>query len=116
MALELTTDTVDDVLIVYLRGRLEAATAEEADESLMQLIDAGQHRLALDLSRLDYASSAGLRTIVSTAKHLKSVQGALVLYGLRPSIKNLFAFSGLSAMITIVETQTNALDALSHRT
>ena len=53
----------------------------------------------LDLGRLDYISSAGLRVVLIAAKRLKSVGGALVLCTLNPSVREVFEISGFASIL-----------------
>ena len=113
MSLDLTTHTAGNSLVVSFNGRLDALTAQEAEQRLAALIDEGQHRLVLDLAELAYVSSAGLRTLLSTAKRLNKVQGKLAFCALRPAIHDLFVISGLNGIFTIVKTEADAIAAVS---
>ena len=44
--------------VIRLTGRLDAVTAPELEGDLSGLIDEGQNRIAVELSALDYVSSA----------------------------------------------------------
>lgn len=112
MSLDITTETIDRVLVVSLRGRLDTLTAAEAERLLSALIDADEHRIVLDLAELVYVSSAGLRTLLSTAKRLAKVQGALALCALQPAVHDLFIVSGLDGILKILKTQTDAIAAV----
>ena len=57
----------NDWFLWQLQGRLDRTTAEEAAEEGEKLL-AGRKKFALDLSRLDYLSSAGIRTILKLAR------------------------------------------------
>ena len=112
MSLDISTDTVANALVVSLRGRLDTLTAPEAERLLGALIDAGEHRMVLDLSALAYVSSAGLRTFLSTAKRLAKVQGKLAVCAVQPVVHDLFIISGLDGVLTIVNTQLDAIAEL----
>ncbi len=48
----------------------------------------GERDLGIDLSGLDYISSAGLRVLLVLAKQLKTAGGRLALYGAKkPAVK-----------------------------
>lgn len=78
-------------------GRLDAAQAPTAQAALDRL--SGQ--VALDLSGLDYISSAGLGVLLKTHKRLVGAGGGLRLSGLRPHIREIFAYAGFDQIFPI---------------
>ena len=99
-------------LIVSIIGRLDAVSAGEFDKEMDGQIKKGESHFILDLSRLDYVSSAGLRSILSTSKRLKENKGTMTLCGLQGSVKEVFDISGFSSIFTIYESLENALKSL----
>ncbi len=112
MSLDITTNTIANVLVVSFRGRLDTLTAKEAERLLGALIDADEHRMVLDLSELVFISSAGLRTLLSTAKRLAKVQGAFAVCGLQPAVHDAFVISGLDGILKIAKTPLDAIAEL----
>ncbi len=96
-------------LVVSIMGRLDAVSAGEFDQEMDGQIKKGESNFVLDLSRLDYVSSAGLRSILSTSKRLKENRGTLTLCGLQGSVKEVFDISGFSSIFTIYESLESAL-------
>ncbi|MDR2113199.1 MAG: STAS domain-containing protein, partial [Candidatus Accumulibacter sp.] len=66
---------------------------------------------ALDLSGVDYISSAGLRVVLLLAKKLAD-GGALVLFGLQQGVYEVFEMCGFVDILTIVKTRDEALNKL----
>jgi anti-anti-sigma factor len=96
-------------LIVSILGRLDAVSVGEFDKEMDEQIKKGESNFILDLSRLDYISSAGLRSILSSSKRLKENKGAITLCGLQGGVKEVFDISGFSSIFTIYESLENAL-------
>ncbi|HTK31861.1 MAG TPA: STAS domain-containing protein [Candidatus Saccharimonadaceae bacterium] len=82
---------------VKLAGRLDAAEAERARPTLTALTGS----VTLDLSELDYISSAGLGLLVETYKRLHAGGHSLRLVGLLPRVRNVFGYAGLDRIFTI---------------
>lgn len=64
--LSLTITTQTDpvaVTILHVVGRLDASTESLLREKALELHQSGARRLVLDLTQMDYISSAGLRAI-----------------------------------------------------
>jgi anti-anti-sigma factor len=62
--------------VLGIIGRLDAVTSESLEQEVRRQLDAGQTRIAFDLSGLDYISSAGLRVFMMAARALRG-KGAL---------------------------------------
>ena len=65
---------------VAVRGRLDTHTYEDLDEALAPLLTRQLHSLVLDLSGLDYISSAGIRSIFKARKLLAPGGKVLVVH------------------------------------
>lgn len=112
MSMEISEVKAETHLHVTPHGRLDATTAPVLQEKLVGLIEAGNHRMLLDFSGLDYVSSAGLRVVLIAAKRLKAVSGRLALCGMKPHIKEVFDIAGFSSMLSIYPSQEEAAAAL----
>jgi anti-anti-sigma factor len=89
----------NDTCVVRVTGRLDATTAPELDQAVMQIIDQGKHKMAFDLTQLEYVSSAGLRTFLVVDKKLKGLNGELSLAGLQGNIKEVLEISGFPSIL-----------------
>lgn len=104
------TDTkTGDALVVNVAGRMDAITAPEFDAQCQSWIDAGETKVVVDLSDLEYISSAGLRSILAAAKRLKGSQSELLFSGLSGMVEEVFNVSGFAAMFKIYKTSEDAL-------
>ncbi len=95
--------------IITIAGRIDAVTAPEFENRMLDWINAGENRMVLDLGGLEYISSAGLRSILTIAKNLKSKQGSLVLCALRDTVKEVFEISGFSTIIPVCDSLETAI-------
>jgi len=98
-------------LVLEFRGRLDVNTSSMTQEKLLALIQKGYIRLALDLSHLEYISSAGLRVLLAILKKTKSCNGKIVLFGFRNYIKGIFDIVGFSALFPMYASAEEALAA-----
>ena len=86
-------------LTVALEGRLDTTTAPNLDEELKNSLE-GVEELVLDLEKLDYISSAGLRVLLSAHKTM-SKQGCLKICNVNETIMEIFDVTGFSDILTI---------------
>ncbi len=98
-----------DALVVKITGRMDAITTAKFDAQCHTWLADGEKKVVADLSGLEYISSAGLRSILSAAKQLKSAQGQLVFCGLSGMVEEVFSVSGFAAMFTLYKTVEDAL-------
>jgi len=79
-----------EVLRVSLVGSLDGTTAPQLDTDLTARIRSGIRLLVLDMKRLDYISSAGLRVVFKAAKALRAAGGSVALANRQPHIVKVF--------------------------
>ena len=85
--------------MVTIQGRLDSVTVARFTEQCYAWIDAGSGNVVLDLSGLDYVSSAGLSSILGAAKRVQGRNGRLVVAGLKGLVKEVFAISGFETVL-----------------
>jgi len=105
--MKLDTTTADAATIVRCEGKLDSNTSGELHGHLDELIEGGAQKLLIDLSGVDFVSSAGLRVLLMTAKRL-SGDGGLRISGLNESVNEVFEISGLSAVFDLFATEAEA--------
>ncbi len=86
-------------LCMALEGRLDTTTAPQLEEALKPALE-GVDTLTLDLDKLEYISSAGLRVLLSAQK-IMSKQGSMTLTHVGESIMEIFEVTGFSDILTI---------------
>jgi anti-anti-sigma factor len=100
------------VTIVTIAGRLDGVTAPQLDDGLAALIAPGV-RMVLDMSALDYVSSAGLRVLLKVAKQVKAAKGRLALAGITPTVTKVFEISGFTTIFDIHADSISAAAAIA---
>ena len=88
-----------DALVVALEGRLDTMTAPELEAELKTALD-GVETLTIDMAKLDYISSAGLRVFLSTQK-LMGRRGGMTLTNVGDAIMEIFDVTGFADILTI---------------
>jgi anti-anti-sigma factor len=103
----------NEILVFAIKGRLDAATASTADETIKQTMVEKTKRLLFDLSALEYLSSGGLRVILGAAKEIRRREGKVALAALTPYVYEIFEVSGFTAMIPIKDSVEEGLKDLA---
>lgn len=84
--------------------RLDGVNAGEFGTLLENLVEAGARRLILDLSALDYLSSAGVRALLIAQKAVAARKGKLALLSCRPTVRQVLHICGLDNLAPQVES------------
>ncbi len=100
----------EKAMVVSVTGRMDAVSAPDFDKQVEKEIDKGETYFVLDLSGLDYISSAGLRSMLTLAKKLKSKEGGLVLCGLQEMVTEVFEVSGFTTIFEIFGSLKEAME------
>lgn len=77
------------------------------------LFAAGTRQLVIDLSGVDYISSAGLRCVLVIAKKAGAVSGKVVLCALSPMVAEVMKISGFHQLLTICDNAEEAVKVAS---
>jgi anti-sigma B factor antagonist len=99
----------NDVKIVSFDGELDTNTSPEAETFLNDLITSGTMKIMLNLEKLDFVSSAGLRVFLATAQKIKGAGGGFRVCSLNPDVKEVFDISGFSTLLMVFNNEALGL-------
>lgn len=97
--------------VLAARGRIDSMSAGHLGEALNSEIASGKTLLVLDLSGVDYMSSAGLRELVNALKKVKRVNGDLRLAQPSRRVREVMEMAGLDTIFLIFETSAEAVES-----
>ena len=97
--MKITKKQVDTKLELSLDGRLDTTTAPELERELQTSLDSASE-LTLDLEKLDYISSAGLRVLLSAHK-VMSKKGGMKIVNANEIVSEVFDVTGFADILTI---------------
>ena len=86
-------------LVIALEGRLDTTSAPDLEKELKTSLD-GVTDLTLDLAKLDYISSAGLRVLLSAHKTMMK-QGQMKVINASEIVKEVFEVTGFCDILNI---------------
>lgn len=88
-----------DKLTIAIEGRLDTMTAPELENALTSLLK-DVKELVIDMTNLEYVSSAGLRVILKAQK-VMFAQGSMKIVGANESILEVFEITGFTDILNI---------------
>ena len=86
-------------LTVAIEGRLDTTTAPQLETELKNSLD-GITELTMELSAMEYISSAGLRVLLSAQK-IMNKQGKMKVSNVNATIMEIFEVTGFSDILAI---------------
>ena len=86
-------------LTVALTGRLDTVTAPELESELASSLDDVEN-LVIDMTDLEYISSAGLRVLL-TAQKTMNQKGSMKLTNVNETVMEIFDVTGFVDILTI---------------
>jgi anti-anti-sigma factor len=105
-----------DVVVLAPIGRVDHATAEALKAALaphLARCAQGQDHLVLDLSGVDYISSAGLRVLMLAAKQAKAQGGFLAVAAVQSTVQEILEISKFTLLLRLMPTVREAVAAAS---
>jgi anti-sigma B factor antagonist len=107
--IEINVTEKETVTLVEVSGRVDSMNADQFGGALNTQIDGGKVHIVLDLSSVEYMSSAGLREIVTSLKKAKKAQGDLRLAQPSQRVREVLEMAGLDTIFRIYSTQSEAV-------
>jgi anti-anti-sigma factor len=105
------TTTHGDVTVVTLSGVLDAATSDQLTEDLTGLVSHGHHKLVLDLSAVEYMSSAALRALLAASQHARRAEGDLRLAEAPDAVLPTLELAGFTRIMTLYDEVAAAIES-----
>ena len=108
--MQISVKTTNEVKVLAFEGRLDTGTSPDAQQQLTRLIEEGETKILVNLEKVDYISSAGLRVLLVVAKQLKTTDGELRICSLNKVVKEVFDISGFDMILPISASESEALE------
>jgi anti-anti-sigma factor len=102
--------------VLKVAGRLDQDTCESFRVELMKHVEAASREggtVVLDLSALEYVSSAGLRCFMLASREAKAQQARIFVAALQPMVEEIFEISHFNLVFQVFPTVRDALAAVS---
>ena len=106
--LSFETDTLQNVSIMKVKGRVDSETAPELDNALSKLLNENRNKIVLNLEGVDYMSSAGLRSLVKALKESQKSGGDVRLASVSEPIEVILRTVGMMQMFKMFATTDEA--------
>jgi anti-anti-sigma factor len=104
---------VGSATLAMAAGRIDLSNADDFTAALSAALTQSKAALILDLSKVDYISSAGLRSLMITLKASKADNKGFGVAALQPMLAEIFTIARLNQVIPIFQTTREAVAKLA---
>ena len=111
--MQIKTEWGKGILVVMPEQRIDGSNATKFHDTLSLAIKDTDGSLLLDMERLTYVSSAGLRVILIASKTLESRDMKLLVCSLSDKVRRIFQISGIDKMVETHKAREEAIASLS---
>lgn len=112
--MQVESTTKDGVAVIAPSGVIDTRSSMAFESALVQAFSAGTRRFAVDFTRVDLVTSAGIRVLVMVVHRLRGA-GGIALFGLSDRVRTVFEIGGLLQQFTVKATEAEALAHLAQQ-
>jgi anti-sigma B factor antagonist/stage II sporulation protein AA (anti-sigma F factor antagonist) len=109
----LSEQRLGDAVLVGASGRIDLSNADAFKDALSASLSKAKTALILDLSGVDYISSAGLRSLMIVFKAGKAEGKTFAIAALQPLLLEIFTISRFNLVFPLFDTVQHAVDKLA---
>ena len=101
------------ISVITLDGFVDAHTAPNFESAIQSELDAGNVRILVDCSKLNYISSAGLGVFMSFVEEVRDQNGDIKICGLVPKVRHTFEILGFQDLFEMTDSMDDALSSFT---
>jgi len=98
--------------VLEVCGYIDTNTSSALERELEIHVEQGHRQLFLDLSTVDYISSAGWGVFISVIRQIRELGGELRLVGMQPDVREVFELLEFQSILDAYPSLDEALSAL----
>jgi anti-sigma B factor antagonist len=108
--MEITTKEFKHADVLTVKGRVDSATAPRFQEAFDAITNEGRCKIIVDMSGLEYMSSAGFRALIAAQRECKKMnRGEVVLVNIPANIHSALELAGFTSLFKTFADLTEAV-------
>lgn len=108
--MEVTTQEFKHCDLITVKGRVDSSTAPQFTKELEKATNNGRYKIVLDMTDLEYMSSAGFRALLATQRNCKRYnRGEVVLAHVPDRIREALELAGFTELFKTFDDVTEAV-------
>ena len=108
--MEITAKQFKNCDMLVISGRIDSSTAPQLTEALEGVTDSGRYKIVLDMTNLEYMSSAGFRALLSSQRVCKRYnRGEIVLVSVPERVQEALELAGFTELFKTFSESVEAV-------
>ena len=99
--MEVIIEKQNDVVTVFLKGRLDTLASQEVSQKLESLTENASGTIIMDCTEMSYISSSGLRIFLAFRKAASEKGGKVIVRNISNDIRSVFMMTGFLNLFVI---------------
>jgi anti-sigma B factor antagonist len=99
--MEVVIEKQNEVVTVFLKGRLDTLASQEVAQQLESLAENASGTIIMDCTEMSYISSSGLRIFLTLRKAASEKGGKVIVRGISNDIRSVFMMTGFLNLFEI---------------
>ena len=96
--------------LLKVQGRVDSSTAPQLEQELKKIMDEGHFKIVIDMSGVEFMSSAGLRVLINVQKTCKRYnRGEVLLAALQENVYSALDLAGFTTLFQVFEDVVTAV-------
>jgi anti-sigma B factor antagonist len=109
--MQITTEEIGSVQLIAIKGRVDSVESARLEEALETAQRGGKYRLVVEMSQLEYMSSAGFRALATAQRNSRrGSRGELVLTEVPTQVYEALELVGFTEYFTIIDPPASAVE------
>lgn len=110
--MDINVRTQNDIHIICVEGNIDSKTAPELQQKIVEATH-DANKIIIDMSKVEFVSSAGLRVLLMVYRQIKTNNGIVVLVGVSEEIKEVMSMTGFINFFKLFESIDQSLCAFN---
>ena len=111
--MEITQRVEGDITVFLPDGRIDTLAADEMDQALQAAVAGGSNKIVVDMSKVEYISSAGLRALAAVLVRCRDEGGDMKIAALNKRVTRVFNIIGFDLLMSLHDTPEAAIGEFS---
>lgn len=107
--MNISTRKAYDVVVVDMEGRLDSKASGYAYDELVKIVKGDIKHVLINLEKVEFITSAGLRSLLVAAKLLQTDRGELRLCSANSAVKDVLESAGFASLLRLYPTEAEAI-------
>jgi len=111
--MKITQRVEGDVTVLVPEGWIDTQVAADLDQALQSAVSSSSHNMVVDMSRVEFISSIGLRALAAALGRCREDGGDMKIAGLNERLARVFSIVGFDVLMSVHDTPEAAIAEFS---